>query len=233
MHSDWPSLTHRPALEGRVSPAEIRRTKNRRGPIQRRRLNGCLKDFTLHKERRKEGTGDVLSASCMPAWSAQLFLHCLKPTMHVFWASQMAQGGEESACKAGDTGDLGSIPGLGRSPGRGHDNPLQCSCLEKSRDRGAWWATVHGVTKSQTRLNEHTHSGILLPGYKWGSWSSGELVAFAKLPSWWRKGLALYLALNRRTCVHWASPLCAHSDPADRLLVTIIHFLRGSVLFLQ
>ena len=53
----------------------------------------------------------------------------------------------ESACNAGH---LGSIPGLGRSPGGENDYPLQYSCLENSMDRGAWWATVHGVTKSQT-----------------------------------------------------------------------------------
>ena len=52
---------------------------------------------------------------------------------------------EESACNAED---LGSIPGLGRSPGEGNGNPLQYSCLENSMDRGAWQATVHGVTKS-------------------------------------------------------------------------------------
>ena len=47
-------------------------------------------------------------------------------------------------------GDAGSIPKLARSPGGGDDNPLQCSCLENSMDRGAWWATVHGVAKGQT-----------------------------------------------------------------------------------
>ena len=46
-----------------------------------------------------------------------------------------------------NTGDLSSIPGSGRSPGGGNGNPLQCSCLENPMDRGAWWATVHGVTK--------------------------------------------------------------------------------------
>ena len=51
---------------------------------------------------------------------------------------------------AGDIGDMGSIPGLGNSPGGGNGNPLQCSCLENPMDRGAWWATVHGVAKSQT-----------------------------------------------------------------------------------
>jgi len=52
-----------------------------------------------------------------------------------------------------NAGDTGSIPGLGRTPGGGHGNPLQYSCLEKSVDRGAWWATVPGVTKSRTRLS--------------------------------------------------------------------------------
>ena len=54
--------------------------------------------------------------------------------------------------KAGDARDLALTPGSGRSPGRGHGNSLQCSCLENPTDMGAWWATVHGVAKSQTRL---------------------------------------------------------------------------------
>ena len=51
---------------------------------------------------------------------------------------------------AGDIGDSGLIPGLGRSPREGNGNPLQNSCLENSMDRGVWQATVHGVAKSQT-----------------------------------------------------------------------------------
>ena len=47
-------------------------------------------------------------------------------------------------------GDEGSVPGLGRSPGEGNGNPLQYSCLENPMDQGVWWATVHGVAKSQT-----------------------------------------------------------------------------------
>ena len=50
-------------------------------------------------------------------------------------------------------GDAGSIPGLGRYPARGHGNPLQYFCLGNPMDRGAWWATVHGVAKSQIRLS--------------------------------------------------------------------------------
>ena len=48
-----------------------------------------------------------------------------------------------------NAGDLGSIPRLGRSPGEGNGNPLQCSCLENPMDQEAWWATVHGVAKSR------------------------------------------------------------------------------------
>ena len=58
--------------------------------------------------------------------------------------------------RAGGARDLGSIPGSGRFPGGGHGNPLQYSCLETPRDRGAWWATVHGVAQSRTRLSEFT-----------------------------------------------------------------------------
>ena len=63
--------------------------------------------------------------------------------------------GKESACNAGDPG---SIPGSGRFPGGGNGNPLQYSCLGNPMEGGSWWATVHGVTKSQTRLgNFHLH----------------------------------------------------------------------------
>ena len=58
------------------------------------------------------------------------------------------------AANAGHTGDLHSIPGSGRSPGGGHGNPLQYSCLGNPLDRGAWQAPAHEVTKSQTRLND-------------------------------------------------------------------------------
>ena len=61
--------------------------------------------------------------------------------------------GKESTCNARDLRDVRSIPGLGRFPGEGNGSPLQYSCLENLMDRGAWWATVHGVAKSQTQLN--------------------------------------------------------------------------------
>ena len=65
-------------------------------------------------------------------------------------------GGSEVKVSARNAGDMGLIPGSGRSPGEGNGNPLQCSCLENPMDGGAWWATVHGVTKSRTRLSDFT-----------------------------------------------------------------------------
>ena len=59
---------------------------------------------------------------------------------------------------AGDTRDVGSIPGLGKSPGEGNDNSLQYSCLENSTDRGAWQASPHGVSESDKRPSTHTHT---------------------------------------------------------------------------
>ena len=60
-----------------------------------------------------------------------------------------SSAGKESTCNAGD---LGSIPGSGKCPGGGHGNPLQYSYLRIRMDRGAWWATVHGVAKSWTQI---------------------------------------------------------------------------------
>ena len=66
--------------------------------------------------------------------------------------------GKASACSVGD---LGLIPGSGRSPGEGNGNPLLYSCLENPMDREAWEATVHGVAKSRTQLSNFIHSLML------------------------------------------------------------------------
>ena len=71
--------------------------------------------------------------------------------MDEFTAWSGGSDGKESACKSGD---LGSIPGFGRSRGEGNSNPIQCSCLENSIDREAWQAIVRGVAKSQIQPND-------------------------------------------------------------------------------
>ena len=76
-------------------------------------------------------------------------------------ASQVALVGKNMPANAGDIRDSGSVPGLGRSPGGGHDNPLQYSCLESPMDRGAWHTTVHRVAKSWVWLKSlSTHAPV-------------------------------------------------------------------------
>ena len=88
---------------------------------------------------RKEKVGAFVSASRDPV------ITLTQPS--AFCASQVALVVKNPPGNAGDLKDMGSIPGLGRSPGEGNGNPLQDSCLENSMDRGAWKATVHGVPK--------------------------------------------------------------------------------------
>ena len=77
---------------------------------------------------------------------SRMILHTLRD----IWGFPGGAVVKNPAANAGDARDLGLIPGLGRSPGGGHSNPLQYSCLENLMDRGAWWAAVHRVTESWT-----------------------------------------------------------------------------------
>ena len=84
-----------------------------------------------------------------------------EPEYELFGASQVVLVVKNPPANAGDIRDTGSIPGSGRFPGEGHDNPLQYSCLKYLLDRGAWWATVHRVSKTQTRLKRlSTHMDV-------------------------------------------------------------------------
>ena len=74
-------------------------------------------------------------------------------------------GGSEVKASTSNEGGLGSIPGSGRSPGEGNGNPFQYSCLENPMDGGAWWATVHGVAKSRTRLSDFTFTLVHYEDY--------------------------------------------------------------------
>ena len=90
---------------------------------------------------------------------------CLSSSFLALWSCIASSGASQAVpvvknppANAGDARDAISIPGLGRFPGGGHGNPFQYSCLENPMDRGAWWATVHGVTKSRSMHAIHASS---------------------------------------------------------------------------
>ena len=115
-----------------------------------------------------------------------------------------------------NVGDLGSVPGSGRSPGEGNGNPLQCSCLENPTDRGAWRSTVHGVAKSQTLLSDfpftfHTvfHSGQ----NKWNinQWQGVNL----------KQNIKEQVCKRRFQLLHYRHPQCLLRSWESRLLSTV------------
>ena len=111
---------------------------------------------------------------------------------------------------AGGVRDTGSIPGSGRSPGEGHGNPLQYSCLETPMDRGVWQATVHRVTKSQTRLKQHS-----MHACPWDRWYMNQWpLVEEELEEWWEpKGsvIVYHIVINWTDLWQNNSTFCAHS----------------------
>ena len=99
--------------------------------------------------------------------SSKAFVSHKQPTGEgswILWASQVALVVKNPPANAEDKRDTGSIPGLGRSPGGGHGNPLQYSCLENPIDRGAWWAIVHihrVAELDMTEVTYHVHMDLL------------------------------------------------------------------------
>ena len=96
-----------------------------------------------------------ISSSCCPSlcgwgtppWSEGRIQPCPSGIYFDIWCKRGFLGDSVVKILPANAGDLGSIPGLGRSPGEGTSNPLQYSCLGNPMDRGAWWAVVHGVTR--------------------------------------------------------------------------------------
>ena len=100
----------------------------------------------------------------LPSIPPSIRVFCNESTLRMRWPKYWSfrfsiidfPGGSEVKVSAWNAGDQGSITGSGRSPGEGNGNPLQYCCLENSMEGRAWWATVHGVVKSRTRLSDYT-----------------------------------------------------------------------------
>ena len=114
----------------------------------------------------------------MPSPEAVHVLTILNLLM-TLWTSQVALVVKNPPASAGDTRDMGSIPGSGRSARVGNGNSLQYSCLENSMDRGSWQATVHRVAKSQTWRSMHAlmtlWGGLFSPFHRGRNWASEKL----------------------------------------------------------
>ena len=157
-----------PGLLGSGSQTQLRKSpdmpRSERGPSSREK--SVDKKSPQHSARSRHleepgpsrlGSGDIVCVDERLTWQLYRLLF-----VFVFW-SELPNlqttvgflGGPVVKHLPASTGDRGSIPGSGRSPGEGNGDPLQCSCLGNPKDRGAWWATVHGVAKSRTRLRKH------------------------------------------------------------------------------
>ena len=131
-------------------------------------LKSCL-SFPPPTSRTKSGSLQILGrrGQSLPLFSKTLNMinrlceerekkkmtRLLQLPLNILWASQVAQLLKNPSANAGDARHVASIPGSGRSPGVGNGNPLQYSCLEYLMGRGTQQATVHGVAKSQTKMN--------------------------------------------------------------------------------
>ena len=138
-----------------------------------------------------------------PKFSEWACLRWLLVTLHKGFPGD--SDGKESAYNAGD---LGSVPGLGRSPGEGNGNPLQYSCLENPMGRGAWQATGHCVANSRTRLRDLHFQHSVSCDLSWtdcsGSWRVPSLSVCIKSqgdrlwPRWWRAYFLIPLMVGKK-----------------------------------
>ena len=119
--------------------------------------NPGLPHYTLQADFTDWATGEATATTCIVSNHYEHFLLLLlqlnaRRTVDERMGFPDGSDGKESACNAGD---LGAVPGLERSPGKGNGNPLQYSCLENSMDRGAWRPTVCWFSKSRTRMSNY------------------------------------------------------------------------------
>ena len=173
-----------------------------------------LPDDVWASEIRDEGGG---YNSCPHGLSTLLYARGRQKCL-LMVDSQMVLVVKNSPANAGDWRDAGSILGLERSPGEGNGNPLPYSCLEKSMDKGALWATVHGVTESD--MIEHTHTMVALIYFSNNSsftehllWPRLELNTSRTCNPWTtRQGKHGYFHFtDEETEVQWSAVICPRS----------------------
>ena len=128
----------------------------------------------------KDAKEKFISRAGLSSEEVEILLHHHNMTFEtISWSDSGFPGGavvKNPLANAGDTGDMGSVPGSGRSSGGGNGNPLQYSCPGNPMDRGAWQAKVHWVAKSQTQLHdwEHTHTHTHTHLANSDLWNMGE-----------------------------------------------------------
>ena len=140
--------------------------------------------------------GPMLSQACLQVEEGNRVSVCVHAQSRSTFLRPHGPGGLEGKASACNAEDPGSIPGSGRSPEEGNGNPLQYSCLENPMDRGACWATVHGVAKSQTRL----------------SWP--EVTKPAKLSFNFRKPSVSYIR-KHQSSTPWNRKLCSSNKAVN------------------
>ena len=120
---------------------------------------------------------------------------------HDIRSPQVAQCWKNLPANAGDARGVGSIPELGRYPGKGNGNLFQDSCLENIMVRGTWWATVHGIAKNWTRLSAHTHH---FQFFLHLNDPNAPRSSYMRSPEWiWGQRMAVLSSLFLDTCFYW------------------------------
>ena len=122
-------------------------------------------NYTQYLVATYKGEKSEKESSCVYGWVCMCV--CAYVSVYLFMGFFSDSDSKESAC---NVKGLGSIPGLGRSPGEGNENPLQYSCLENPMDQGAWWVTAHGVAKIDTTNWATEKQQCLFWGKCWSFW---------------------------------------------------------------
>ena len=160
-------------------------------------IQGVIGAKKRGKEKEKDTAREGSKGTCLswgwPAlwlvWKRRWWIKWSRAHVTSFGKLQVLPSGargKEPDCQCRRLRDVGSVPGLGRSPGGGHGNPLQYSCLENPMDRGAWRATVHGVTKSRTWLSDLASVNQMLKVNKNGYFHIIILTQWWTWTSFWR-----------------------------------------------